>query len=395
MIRFRLVLMAAVVGALAPRPADPACCYFSAKDQDVNQPAQKAFITWDPDEDVVSWTVQPKFEGNAVDFGMVIPTPTQPKLSEMPRDFFKELAVFTILKPMDLDKYKPRNFGGRFGGAGNIRSLAVAADVGPRVRVLESGVVGSLDYKIIEAEKAEGLYGWLKDNQYNFSGDTATLDHYVRKKWFFTVMKIDPKQMKKNGDGSYAGEVTPTQFRFASKEPVYPVRITQISVKTSTEALFYVLTKAKMDLPGDWSYQCQFQPMWEQALSFAVPEKITPEEKEWAVVVRPKLEELNRKATEIRAKRRTPTKMEYARKLTQEDLDVLDGTAKYDRQADKEAIDNLKILQGHLRKDLFLTNGRKVFYKDEMTEDLVFVPAKLGDREDAVIYDRILPTSPP
>src|SRR5882672_995039 len=96
--RLRLALAAGLALALAPRPADPACCYFSAKDQDVNQPAQKAFITWDPDEDVVSWTVQPKFEGNAVDFGMVIPTPTQPKLAEMPRDFFKELAVYTIMK---------------------------------------------------------------------------------------------------------------------------------------------------------------------------------------------------------------------------------------------------------------------------------------------------------
>jgi len=42
---------------------------------------------------VESFTVQPKFEGNAADFGMVIPTPSRPKLDEMPRDFFKELAV--------------------------------------------------------------------------------------------------------------------------------------------------------------------------------------------------------------------------------------------------------------------------------------------------------------
>src|SRR3954466_9192388 len=83
--------------ALAP-PVESACCYFSAKDKDVNQPAQKAFITWDPAEKVESFTVQPKFEGNAQDFGMVVPTPGKPKLDEMPRDFFKELAVFTILK---------------------------------------------------------------------------------------------------------------------------------------------------------------------------------------------------------------------------------------------------------------------------------------------------------
>jgi len=70
------------------------------------QPAQKAFITWDAKEQVETFTVQPKFEGNALDFGMVIPTPGRPQLDEMPRDFFKELAVFTILEPMDLTKYK-------------------------------------------------------------------------------------------------------------------------------------------------------------------------------------------------------------------------------------------------------------------------------------------------
>src|SRR5712671_7494241 len=76
----------------------PACCYFSAKNADILQPAQKAFLTWDPAEKMETFTVQPKFEGNALDFGMVIPTPTQPKLHEMPRDFFKHLAIYSIMK---------------------------------------------------------------------------------------------------------------------------------------------------------------------------------------------------------------------------------------------------------------------------------------------------------
>src|ERR1700757_624378 len=86
--------------AAAP-PAESACCYFSAKDKDILQPAQKVFITWNAEEKVEAFTVQPKFEGNADDFGMVIPTPSKPKLDEMPRDFFKELAVFSILKKRD------------------------------------------------------------------------------------------------------------------------------------------------------------------------------------------------------------------------------------------------------------------------------------------------------
>ena len=88
-----------VLAALAvPAAGYSACCYFSAKDADIAQPAQKVFISWDPVKKAETFTVQPKFEGNALDFGMVIPTPTQPKLHEMPRDFFKHLAVYTILK---------------------------------------------------------------------------------------------------------------------------------------------------------------------------------------------------------------------------------------------------------------------------------------------------------
>src|SRR5229473_1267619 len=93
-------LLTAVLALLlySPSTADAACCYFSAQNADILQPAQKVFITWDPAKKLESFTVQPKFEGNALDFGMVIPTPTQPKLHEMPRDFFKHFAVYSILK---------------------------------------------------------------------------------------------------------------------------------------------------------------------------------------------------------------------------------------------------------------------------------------------------------
>src|SRR5207248_9903639 len=129
------------------------------------------------------------------------------------------------------------------------------------VVVLEAGVVGSLDYKVISAERADDLYQWLKDNKYQYTGDEATLNYYVQKKWLFTVMKIDTMQMKKNKDGSYISEVTPTRFQFQSEKLVYPLKITQISVKDKTEALFYVQAPHKVDLQGEMSYQYTWVPM--------------------------------------------------------------------------------------------------------------------------------------
>src|SRR5207244_8983701 len=94
------------LGVIVPASAHAACCYCSAKNADILQPAQKVFITWNPDEKVETFTVQPKFEGNALDFGMVIPTPTQPKLNEMPKEFFKHLAIYTIMKRRELPQSK-------------------------------------------------------------------------------------------------------------------------------------------------------------------------------------------------------------------------------------------------------------------------------------------------
>ncbi len=378
--------------AAVPRPADSACCYFAAKDKDVLQPAQKAFLTWDDKEKVETFTVQPKFEGNAADFGMVIPTPAKPKLDEMPRDFFKELAVFTILEPMDISKYK--NPVRRLSNGGGDERFK-EDNKKPTVKVLETGVVGSLDYKIIQASKADDLYEWLKDNKYSYSGDEATLDFYIKKAWFFTVMKIDPMQMKKRKDGSYEGEVTPTRFTFASDKLVYPLKITQISVKDKTEALFYVQATHKVDMPGDFSCEFTWTPMWSQATGFAVPEKLTKEEAEWLKHVQPKVEADLRKANDLRAKKHEPATLEWAKKITEKDVSLLEGKEKFNREAPKEDVEKLKLLKGHVKRGQVVTKLRKVFAKDEMSEDLEFVRARVGDREDDIEYFSILPTSPP
>src|SRR5688500_5859050 len=157
---------ATTLALVVTAPANAACCYFSAKNADILQPAQKVFLTYDPKEKVETFTVQPKFEGNALDFGMGIPTPTQPKLHEMPKEFFRHLAVYTILKERETphSKLLPLSFpGGGLGGplppmAARPMAQGDAAGFAPKappVRILEAGVVGTLDYKILEADRAD------------------------------------------------------------------------------------------------------------------------------------------------------------------------------------------------------------------------------------------------
>jgi hypothetical protein len=456
------VIAALAVITLTAGPAPAACCYFSAKNADILQPAQKAFITWDPKERVESFTVQPRFEGNALDFGMVIPTPAKPKLDEMPRDFFKTLAVYTILKKREQPQSKllpvVKDAAERLGaGTGFPRSEPAKENRTSTVKVLEAGVVGSLDYKIIEAGRADDLYAWLKANKYHYAGDEATLDFYVKKKWLFTVMKIDTMQMKKNKDGSYTGEVTPTRFQFASDRLIYPLKITQLSVKDKTEALIYVQTSYKVDLPGDMTYQYQWVPMIQNAQGWYAKgifgtNDLPGKADDWLKAIKDQTPNLLRRGQELgfafqsgtrpqpNKQGRIATTLEWAKQLTADDIKVLKGDALYSekvpnvdegfsaadvkdpkkaeavykvirerlakyrkerpggylvREAPKADIKQLKLLAGHLKEGQFLTKLRKTFTKGEMNDDLLIVPARLGQAEDNSEYQEILPTSPP
>jgi hypothetical protein len=321
----------------------------------------------------------------------------------------------------------------------------------PTVVVLEAGVVGSLDYKIIEASRADDLYQWLKEHKYSYSGDEATLNHYVQKKWLFTVMKIDTMQMKRNKDGTYAGEVTPTRFQFTSEKLVYPLKITQISVKDKTEALFYVQAPYKIDLQGDNSYQYTWVPML-QAASGCTPGGLPGRGADWLKAFAPQIPGLLKHAAELdyrfvagqrpqpNKKGHIPTTMEWSRKLSEQDIQILLGKAPYSekvpdvdegftpadlkdpkraqavikviqarlqkarqdrpigylvREAPQDDVRALQQLAGHLQAGLFITKFRKTFARDEMNDDLVMVPARYGDADDDSEYQEILPTSPP
>src|SRR6202007_34785 len=155
-----------------------------------------------------------------------------------------------------------------------------------------------------------------------------------------------PAQMKKKADGSYEGEVTPTRFNFASEKPVYPLKITQISVKEHTEALLYIQAPQKMDLAGHFSYEPSWTTMWSQAAGFAIPEKLTRQEVDWQKHVQPQVNGFAEEVQKQRQRHREPATLEWAKKITGKDVGVLEGKEKYNREAPAADVANLKLLKG-------------------------------------------------
>ena len=72
--------------------------------------------------------------------------------------------------------------------------------------------------------------------------------------------------------------------------------------------------------------------------------------------------------------------------------DFANGTLRF---TSRQGIQFHGVLKGHLKAGQFVTKVRKSFTKGEMDEDLLIVPAKVGDAEDKSEYTEVLPTSPP
>src|SRR3989440_13050222 len=159
-------------------------------------------------------------------------------------------------------------------------------------------------------------------------------------------MKIDTMQMKKTKDGSYAGEVTPTRFQFASDKLVYPLKITQLSVKDKTEALFYVQTSYKVDLPGEMTYQYQWLPMIQNAQGWYAKgifgtHDLPGQADDWLKAAHGHIPAHLQKGQQlgfnfISGQRPQPnhqghiaTTLEWARQLTADDIKLLKGQAPY------------------------------------------------------------------
>jgi hypothetical protein len=258
-------------------------------------------------------------------------------------------------------------------------------------------------------------------------------------------------QMKRNKDGTFAVEVSPTRFSFTSEKLIYPLKITQISVRDKTEALFYVQAPYKVDLPGDMTYQYMWIPSLQGAVG-CTSTGIPGGGDGWLKAFGPQIPALMAQAEKLGFRfqpgqrpgpnkdGRIMTTMEWARKLTANDMKVLTGKAPYSetvpdvdagftiadtkdpargkaiakvirerleksrkshpdgylvRHIPANDLKEMQQLAGHLTEGLFITKFRKIFTRGEMNDDLLIVPARYNDAEDRTEYEEMLPTSPP
>lgn len=193
---------------------------------DLNEPSQKAIIHWA--KDVQTMILQVKYEGEASNFGWIVPLPSKPEVSAIEADEspFAEISYYTQIR---------QRWGSRSKGAAG------------GVEVLERKKVGVYDIAILSAADSGGLAKWLKKNGFVFpEGREDILDHYTKKKWVYAAIRIDASELVNDEVKKLkVGELQPVRFRFASKEMVYPLKISSAN-SGKTELLLYLLSERPM-----------------------------------------------------------------------------------------------------------------------------------------------------
>jgi len=211
-------------------------CFVWNKGADLNEPSQKAVISWRNGTEVM--ILQVKYEGPAEDFAWIIPLPAPPKLHAVEADKspFAEISLYTQQRA-------------RWGLRGREEA---DREQKQGVTVLQRKVVGVYDIAVLAADDAGALSGWLNKNGYAFPKDrNDVLEHYTKKRWVYAAMRIDRKALHSDEIKKLkTGELQPVRFTFAARQMVYPLRISSVNAG-ETEVLLYLLADAPMVLSAD------------------------------------------------------------------------------------------------------------------------------------------------
>ncbi len=190
--------------------------------EDLYESHQTALIVFDNNNEELYLNVG--YQGDVSKFVWIVPTPNLPKVVEAPAALFVELHEITKPKIKYDPGYKNHNHWG---------SMDLFSDEG-KVIVHSKEKIGSYEVSVLSAEGSEGLYKWLRANQYQVPEEAKELfDWYINKNWFFTAMKISEDNNK---------ELHPIKLSFKTDKIIYPLKITQFSTLSADDYISKIIS---------------------------------------------------------------------------------------------------------------------------------------------------------
>jgi hypothetical protein len=194
---------------------------------------------------VETLALRPGFSGNVDEFGMLIPFPSVPEIRKIDDETFAHIegAIEPPKMTVNVMEMMPvftKSTSARFGGAVP-SSIARESNLSyNQVAVLKEEAIGMYQVAVLQAGSPKALSRWMEDNEYQYpAGMDAVVADYVNESWCFVAVKAKvgggpgvapgPGLRSVNPDrpsgSSFDGFVQGMGFRFETKEPVVPMRL--------------------------------------------------------------------------------------------------------------------------------------------------------------------------
>ena len=174
---------------------------------------ESAVIVWDPATKTQHFIRRATFQGDARDFGFLVPTPTAPQLAAVGDDIFDVLIEKTRRPVIDRTR---REIDWTFFMTDK-DAAETTTGIAP-VEVVQTTKVAGYEAVVLDASDAKALVDWLQQHDYATTPQLeAWLDAYIRQRWMITAFKIDKSQ-------SDIARTEAVKMSFTTERPFFPYR---------------------------------------------------------------------------------------------------------------------------------------------------------------------------
>jgi hypothetical protein len=244
-----LLTALAVVCAAAPVVADGGIFMEPLVNETGETADQRAIILFEEGRQRV--LLQTRYEGDVADFAWLIPSPGQPRASDVSLVENDDIATLARVTSPQVVYYSPAGplcgcFPGGLAGDGG-QNAAGDERLG-EVTVWDTTSRDGYTAVILSATTVEALVAWLTSKGYTVpDAANSILQDYVSRNWFFTAVRVDGEQAfaeatpRQDGAAPYQVGMTALQMEYRTSVPTFPLLISQVSTRSEAEVLLFVV----------------------------------------------------------------------------------------------------------------------------------------------------------
>lgn len=230
--------LALAVGVTLYAGRAEACGCFAPPDPTVPIVQAGERILFAVDNGTVTAHIQIQYQGDAKDFGWLLPLPAVPQLKLGTEELFTRLINTT----------QPRYFVTRTFGTGcSARLFANAApptagvsdfggsgEGGSGSPLVTQASIGPYDYAVLRADSKDEMFNWLTSNGYFIpNGTEQTVGPYIHAGGYFLALKLR--------SGKSAGDIQPVVLEYQSDLPMIPIILTSVAANPNMGVQVWML----------------------------------------------------------------------------------------------------------------------------------------------------------